>query len=294
MRRAGLVLSALLATTPAIIAQGPPTAPPNGTPMGLANTAQLPGGARGPVAAIPVANATIAPALQAHLNAWESKNKATISLWTECEYVIKQPLFKKESSYTGVVMCMKPNLALMRIDNKIDKTDFKSYISDGQTVHEYIGRDKTINQYRVPPGGKGGVGDNLLMEFMSGMMTAEDVKQRFDIKLDKEDANYVHLRITPRIEKDRKEFDTMLLVLYGPKLADRKWDYLPAVCMMTKNGGEEVETWTFKNPQLNNEGVKKEQFVATIPKREEGWTINQNPGGTQGTPKANTPTVPKR
>jgi TIGR03009 family protein len=270
-------LSTLLAAAPAAVGQAPtPPASPGQTPMNLANPQQLPGNNRAGGAIVPAAaNVVIPPALQAHLTAWEKKSAAVTNYYSECDYVRKNTLTRKDTTFTGTMMCMKPNLARMRIDNKADKGDFLSYISDGKSVYEYAGKDKVIRQYAIPPGGKGGAGDNLLMEFMSGGMTADDVKQRFDLKLDKEEDHYVHIKITPRLDRDKQEFDTMLLVLYGAKLADRKWDYLPAVVMMSKNGGQEVEQWTFKEPKINHDGIKKEHFVALMPDKKDGWKLEQ-------------------
>lgn len=273
MRRAGFVLSALLAAAPAAVAQTPMS--PNPTPMNLAPVNTLPGGAAGPGAIVPVAANALPVALQNHLTAWEKKSASTNSYYADCDFVKKNTTTRKETTYTGTLMCMKPNLARMRIDNKADKADYLAYIADGKAVYEYNGREKTVTQYQIPPGGKGGVGDNLLMEFMSGAMTANDVKTRFDLKLEKEEEHYVHIKITPKLERDKQEFDTMLLVLYSAKLADRQWDYLPAVVMMSKNGGQEVETWNFKEPKINHPGIKKEQFAAVMPKKEDGWQFKQ-------------------
>lgn len=265
MRRFGLSVLGLVATVSIAAAQTPTQ-----TPMGLARPDQLPGTGRAGAAIVPAAAVALPPALQAHLSAWEKKSATVGSYYSECEYVRKNVLLRKETTFTGTMMCMKPNLARMRIDNKADKTDFLSYIADGKAVYEYNGKDKVVRQYMIPPGGKGNVGDNLLMEFMSGSMTAEDVKTRFDLRLEKEEEYYTHIKIFPRLDKDKQEFESMLLVLYSSKLADRKWDYLPAVVVIQKTK-EEIDQWTFKEPKINNEGIKKEHFVATLPRKEDGW-----------------------
>lgn len=281
MCRFGLTISSLLAVASFASAQ---------TPMGLARPDQLPGAGRAGAAIVPAAAAVLPPALQAHLSAWEKKSLAVGSYYADCDYVRKNVLLRKETTFTGTMMCMKPNLARMRIDNKADKADFLSYISDGKAVYEYAGKEKVIRQYLIPPGGKGGVGDNLLMEFMSGSMSADDVKTRFDLKLEKEEEYYTHIKIIPKLEKDKQEFESMLLVLYSAKLADRKWDYLPAVVVIAKNK-DEIDQWTFKEPKINNEGIKKEHFVATMPRKEDGWEFK--PMGAAPKTGAATPTTPK-
>lgn len=280
MRRFGLSISGFLATASLAAAQTP-------TPMGLARPDQLPGAGRAGAAIVPAAAVALPPGLQAHLTAWEMKSATVGSYYAECEYVRKDLTRRRETTFAGTMMCMKPNLARMRIDNKADKTDFLSYIADGKAVYEYNGKDKVVRQYPIPPGGKGGVGDNLLMEFMSGSMSADDVKTRFDLKLEKEEEYYTHLKIAPKLERDKQEFESMMLVLYSAKLADRKWDYLPAVVIIAKNK-DEIDQWTFKEPKINNEGIKKEHFVATMPRKEDGWEFKQ----MGAAPRAGAPVVP--
>jgi TIGR03009 family protein len=282
MRGFGLSISGLLVAAGVAAAQTP-------TPMGLARPDQLPGAGRAGAAIVPAAAVALPPALQAHLSAWEKKSTSVGSYYSDCEYVRKNLLVRKETTFTGTMMCMKPNLARMRIDNKADRADFLSYIADGKAVYEYAGKDKVVRQFLIPAGGKGGVGDNLLMEFMSGSMSADDVKTRFDLKLEKEEEYYTHIKILPKLEKDKQEFESMLLVLYSGKLAERKWDYLPAVVVIQKNR-DEIDQWTFKEPKINNDGIKKEHFVATMPRKEDGWefkTMNAAPTGGAN------PTVPK-
>lgn len=278
MRRFGLMISGFLAAAPFAAAQ---------QPMGLARPDTLPGAGRAGAAIVPVAAVALPPALQAHLTAWEKKSASVGTYYAECDYVRKNVLLRKETTFTGTMMCMKPNLARMRIDNKADKTDFLSYIADGKAVYEYAGKEKVIRQYPIPPGGKGGVGDNLLMEFMSGSMSADDVKTRFDLKLEKEEDFYTHIKIAPKLERDKQEFESMLLVLYSAKLADRKWDYLPAVVVIAKKK-DEIDQWTFKEPKINNEGIKKEHFVAMMPRKEDGWEFKQ----MGAAPKAGPPAAP--
>ncbi len=222
----------------------------------------------GAPAAVPAA-APVSPALEAHLKAWETRSAGVQTMYTECEMVRKDLVRRRELNYTGSIACMKPSLARMRMDNKATKGDYLAYICDGSYVYEYSGLDKTVTQIRIPPGGKGGVGDNLLIEFMSGNLTAADVKARFEVSLAKEEEFYVHLQIVPRFAKDKQDFDSMLLVLFGP--GAREMAYLPAIVVMKKNNGQEIEQWTFKKPIANAQGIKREDFQYVKPAAD--WQI---------------------
>lgn len=295
MRRAGLALSALLAAAPAGFAQTPgspgnprvPT-PGSGQPQGVAPGGLVanPGGGVAPAPD---------PKLVAHLNAWQARTQGVSSLDTGVEFTRKNLLLKKESAYSGRIVCMKPNLAWMKITNKepAKSQDFLSYICDGASVYEYNGAAKEVVQHRIPPGGKGGVGDNLLLEFMSGGMTAADIQQRFDLKLLKEEENYVHIQIGPRLPKDKQEFDSALLVLYRSKAAPQL-DYLPAVVVMTKANGQEQEQWTFppQSVKTNDPGIKKEMFAYIPPDPKAGWTVKPAAATVPADPRVVRPAAP--
>src|SRR5207237_271676 len=108
--------------------------------------------------------------------------------------------------------------------------------------------------------------DNLLLEFMSGAMTAADVAQRFEMKLVKEDQFYIYLEVKPTLPKDQQEFDSLILVLFNAGV--KGLDYLPAKVRMTRGNNQEVEEWTFKQPMPNAAGIKKEDFKYVEPPKE--------------------------
>lgn len=235
----------------------PPTAQPGGVP------------------ALPVANvpnpqqafAKLPPALQNHLLEWEKRTKSLETLYTECEREVTNTLAKRTAKYTGAIRCMKPNLAYLRIDNAAKKEDFAAYICDGKSVFEYSGLDKTVRQHLIPAGN--GAGDNLLLDFMSGKLTAVDIAGRFELKLLKEDQHYIYIEALPTHPRDKQEFDTLIYVLFGPQV--KGLEYLPAKVRTTRNNGQEIEEWTFKKPMANPQGIRKEDFVYIAPPKD--WQV---------------------
>ncbi|CAN5588338.1 hypothetical protein BH11PLA2_BH11PLA2_42820 [soil metagenome] len=270
-------LSLVLISGTFAFGQGIPS-PGSGQPT----TAQ-PGG----VPAIPTANvvtpqqafAKLPADLQGHLLAWEKKTQALQTMYTECEREVKNTLTQKTASYKGAIRCMKPNLAYLRIDNTTKKEDFAAYICDGKFVYEYSGLDKTVTNHPIPPGGKGNVGDNLLLEFMSGAMTAADVAARFQLKLIKVDAHYVYIDVAPQLAKDQQEFESLILVLYSDQV--KGMEYLPAKVRMSKNKNQEVEDWTFKQPMANPQGIKAADFAYINPPKD--WAVKKAEVGPKTT-----------
>jgi TIGR03009 family protein len=295
MPRAGLILAAILAASPSFaLAQPQPggtriPAPGSGVPVGA-----TPGG-------IPPAAPPVDPVLKAHLVGWEKVMHNAANFYTECALTRKDLLHRRELAFTGSIMCMKPNMARMRIDKKPaagqkpDPNNYQAYICTGQAVYEYEGIAKTVTKYPLNKG----IGENLLLEFISGSLKADDVIRRFDLKLLKQDKNYVYLQIRPRQPRDKMEFEVMTLVLFQPGVP--KMGYLPRTVVMRKNNGQDEEVWDFPEPRVNlpPDQIKREYFQFVQPGKD--WKVQQAqpqparpgaPGAATSQPRVVRPSTP--
>ncbi|MBP3956838.1 TIGR03009 domain-containing protein [Gemmata sp. G18] len=267
MRSAGFTLTALLVA-------------------GSAGWAQPPAVPGAPVAPPPAAQPKADPKLDAYLLEWEKKMAGVINFRTEVTLARTDAVFKKTTTFGGpdsVVLCMKPNYAVLRLNNTGDptKTDYEAYICDGKAVYAYNGVAKTITAFKIPKAGAGV--DNLMIDFLSGMK-AKDVKERFDIALFKTDENYIYLDIKPLLGKDQREFKHLRLALYGPGANTAKFAYLPAQVYMLKPN-DDVEVWKFANTQVDIPGVEAKHFQFVDIK---GWKVLEAPPA----PVGNSGTVP--
>ena len=265
MRRAGLTsflaMSAFLLTAPAGWSQTPPGSDRVPVPGGDNPTGTQPGGLPAPVAAVN-------PRLKAHLDQWERVMSQTTNFYGECNRTRKHLVLGRTTEYTGSMICLKPNLARMRIQRKDKPEEYVAYICNGKAVFEYDGGQKTLTEYKLIGGG---VGDNLLLSFMSGTMTADDILRRFEMQLLKEDANYVYLRILPRSARDKQEFEEMTLVLFQPSVPGVA--YLPRTVVMRMANGQEEEVWEFPRPAVNVQGVAAKDFEPVQPPAD--WKVRQ-------------------
>lgn len=197
--------------------------------------------------------------LNAHLAQWEKTMADLKNFRVELGLKRTDFVFKKDRFYSGVVLCMKPNLAVLRLDYDGDptKADYEAYICDGKAVYEYNGLQKTITEWKLPDpkNNPAGATDNLMLDFLGGMK-AKEAQQRFDMTLFKEDEYYIYLDIKPIQARDKTEFQQLRLALYGP---NTKFAYQPAQVYMVKPNGD-TEQWTFKNPQTNLPGVDAKMF----------------------------------
>lgn len=264
MRRMGFTLAVLfIAGIPASAQQPIPPGAPTAAPP----------------AAPPVVNpAPPAGALDIHLAAWEKKMSNLINFRVELALTRKEAVFNKTKDYTGVMLCMKPSYAIMRLDYTGDRTksDYEAYICNGKSLFVYSGIDRTITEHKLPAPAtnSGGQTDNLMIDFLSGMKAA-DAKRRFELTIFKEDDYYVYLDIKPLMDKDKLDFQQARLALYGPKT---KFAYLPAQMYIVRSNGDS-EQWKLTNPQTDLPGIDHTVFqYKDVP----GFTSRQAPPQPQG------------
>lgn len=288
MPRIGLTFAALFVAAFAL-AQGP-AAPgqPLQVPGPPASRVPVPGG--GAPAVQPTL--PVDPKIKAHLDAWESRMKESTNFYSECRVVRKNLLHKTEKNLKGQVACLKPNMAYMRIDevpppNVLKNPNaYEAYICNGKAVYEYDASAKTVNEYPLPANGVSG---NLLLDFLSGAMTAKAALERFEIKEAKPDPNYVFLELRPKLAEDKVDFEVMTVVLFGPNVPKDYVPYLPCVVVIRKANGQHEETWHFDLPKVNVAGLGANFFAVQFPP---GWKhVKQQPKPAVGAKPTGVPTT---
>ena len=161
----------------------------------------------------------IDPAVENYLTQWEKRVAGASNFRTEIALTRTDLLFKKETNYTGIVLLMRPNMFVMRLDNADDpsKTDYEAYICDGKKLYVYDGKGKTIHEIGCRWAGRSrcfSATENPVLGVLTGVK-AKEVVERFDVSLLKKDDNYVYLDIKPRQSKDKAEFQRLRIALYG-------------------------------------------------------------------------------
>ncbi len=215
--------------------------------------------------------------LDVHLDGWERTMREVKNFRVEITSTKTDSVFKKDRKYDGVVLCMKPNFAILRLNYTADitKMDYEAVICNGKSIFHYNGNEKSVTEMKLPnpANNPGGGTDNIMLDFVSGLK-AKEAKQRFDLSLIKEDENYIYINIKPILGRDKQDFQQINLALYGPKT---KFAYLPArVIKLNPNG--DTELWDFTNPQTNLTGIEEKHFQY-VPVA--GFRLSQAP--TQGT-----------
>ena len=239
--------------------------------------------------------APAAPAVVAHLQAWERVMAGSKSFWSQCTVSRRNEATKISESYKGAVMCLKPGYARTMIELQPAAGQppasvqgvFEMYIITPTAVHEYTGtgvdrttgklKPRTYTETRFAPGQRP---QNVMLDLLSGTMTADQVLRRFDVSLVKQDANYIYLGILPKRDnkRDQEDFQSMSMVLYQPATG---FGYLPATVMFTKDAlGQQIDEWTFLQPKLNQPEVTVQQFApVAIPANDPNWQVIRKVAG---------------
>ncbi len=213
------------------------------------------------------------PALDFILTRFAEKTARVNSVRAEVSLKQTEAALKREYEYVGVMLCMKPNYAVLCLDNVADeaKIDYAAFICDGKSVYAYSGKDKTITVTKLPEGGLW-TDTNPIFSVLAGMKPA-DATVRFDIAVFKTDEHYVHLDIKPKTEADRRVFQSIRLALHVYSPRTEKIAFMPAKLHILAPNGD-TETWTFKNHQADLPGIDEKAF-RFVPIK--GWKVENLP-----------------
>jgi TIGR03009 family protein len=261
MRPFGLVLAALLLASLPARAQQKPAVPPAAPPADD-------------------------KALDDHLRKWETAMKDITSLGAQLARTDKDVTWDKVETLSGTAYYMKSgtgasalNLALLEMHATQGKKELREkFICTGTFIYQFLPDRKEIRYYELPKPKAGQVAEDNLLSLLFGMK-ADEAKNRYNLKMAKEDQHYIYVDIAPRNAADKSDFQRARLVL-------NKTNYLPRQLWFQHANGNEVK-WDIPNVQPNM-NLKREHFDA--PKAPEGWKLV--PGETKPKPPTVRPAAP--
>jgi TIGR03009 family protein len=181
---------------------------------------------------------------------------------------------------------MKPNCFAARLERE---GDYEAFICNGESLYHYNGLAHAVTEYKLPVPGKdlsdgeeiplpAGLDPNdkyvkkarktfaaaqfssrdeslRISEILSGT-NPKALAKRFDISLDKEDANYLYLSIKPISEYDKLSAREFKVSLLGPKHA---FAYSPIQLLIERLNGDK-EVWTLSGHKMNSPDIAKASF----------------------------------
>jgi TIGR03009 family protein len=202
-------------------------------------------------------------ALDRHLDQWKQKATAVESLVGPCLRTDVDKTYQTNRRYEGTIQFLKPDKAILELKSKKQPQIAEKYVWIDSSFYEVVPVRKVIVVYEVATTGLGEV-DLLISLFFGAKL--ENLKKRYDLKLSREEPEYVYIDILPKLLEDKASFARVQLVL-------AKSTYLTRRVWVEQPNGNEV-TWEFPKTKKNGH-VDRTQFV--VPQPPPGWTIGRLP-----------------
>ncbi len=206
MRDSWLTLAGVLVAGGTVLAQAPNAAP---NPSG--GSATLPA-----VTLDPTHNR-----LDYLLLRWQTEMNRVQTLEAQVARMTKDKTFGDTTVMVGSARYIKPDVAYLRLDNSARPGSFEQFIWSGNNLYEYRPADKLLRVHPLPPRPQGQVADDGFLSFIFGMK-AEEVKKRYDLRLHKDDDNFIYIYIYPRLPGDKADFQRAELVLNAKTMMPRR------------------------------------------------------------------------
>jgi TIGR03009 family protein len=208
--------------------------------------------------------------LDFHLLSWEQQMKNVQSIVAQCTRISVDKTFQQTDIYEGTAKYMKPNLALLEMQNKNKPQVFEKYICTGNFLYVYEPQNKIVRIHDMPTPKPGQVAEDNFLSFLFGMK-AEEARRRYEMKLAQEDKWYVYIEILPRFPADKADFAKARLVLNNQS-------YLPRELWFEQPNGNEVK-WDI--PKIVN-GAALNRTEFTSPSTPSGWQMVRAPKANVG------------
>ena len=194
------------------------------------------------------------------LDKWRDAAGKIRAFEADCERITRDRVFKVEEKYKGRIRFLKTNASILasiefkKIDNP---AVFEKLIVDDRHLYEYASSMKQIRKHELP---KQQAADNFVSLLVG--MNAKDAKKRFGIVLERSDDHYNYLKITPRLDCDKGQFDSV-------QVAVDKTTNLPSLIRVGQVNGNDA-TWGLSNINLQASHLRPDDFAPKLPA---GWSL---------------------
>lgn len=262
-------------TQPAPPAQNPPA---GGVQLGGPGAAPAQPAQPAPPAVAPAPAAD--PKLDQMLNRWEKEMSSITSLSADLTRTTVDKVFGGNNDvFTGKAKYVKPNFALLDVQKKDAPGVYEKFLCTGTFLYQYVPASKVINVFQLPQAAPGQPAvNNDFLSFFFGMKATE-AKQRYDLKLVKEDQWYYYLEVQPKLAADKADFSKARLVLNVATM-------LPREVWFEQPNGNEVK-WDLPKVERDVK-IDRNEFAppTTLPA---GWNLVRVPRAESSPPPTNLP-----
>ncbi|HEV8061692.1 MAG TPA: hypothetical protein VGP68_17580, partial [Gemmataceae bacterium] len=132
--------------------------------------------------------------LDAILAQWEAKMTGIKSLRAQLERQDEDKSFGSKELFVGTAHFQSPNLARLDLKRSDNPSIFECIVCTGQFTFQFVPAQKQVRVYDMGPAKKGQIAEDNFLSFLIGMKAA-DAKRRYELKLVKEDVNYLYIEV---------------------------------------------------------------------------------------------------
>jgi TIGR03009 family protein len=236
--------------------------------------------------AAPPASIELDQKLTALLQRWEQETARLETMSAKLTCSRKNPVFNKVEVLEGHAKFMKlPDGtygASLYLQNKNNPESYERYICTGRRVYVFRPHEKAINVYDLPPKQAGQLPDDGALPFLFGMK-AQTARQRYDLRLSRENEWYTYVDALPRYPRDQNDFIYSRLTIMNrehPSVGVPR--DMPRQIYWVEPNKVEV-TWDITHVQRNVPGsVNRADFQK--PDLPRGWTLKNETNTTSAPP----------
>jgi TIGR03009 family protein len=168
------------------------------------------------------------------------------------------------------------NLAVLEMTPDGKKDFSERIVSSGSFIYQFIPSEKEIVAHEVKAGQ---TPNDSLLGFLLGMKK-NAVKQRFDLKLDHTDKNYIYVMVYPRFDADKVDFKRAQIVLFK----EGKNAFFPCRLWFESPNSTET-TWDVSDIKANDPAspIDRREFDAPTPPKD--WKLIKAPADAETPPR---------
>jgi TIGR03009 family protein len=218
-------------------------------------------------------------ALDNYLLRWEQEMQKVQTLAAQLVREEKDPQFNTAQKFVGYAQYMKTgagpnalNLAMLEMRPEGKNEISEKFVCTGTYLYQFVPSAKEVRAHELPKPQPGQVANDNFLSFLFGMK-ADEAKKRYELRLVREDQNYIYVEIAPRFAQDKADFKRARIVL-------SRDTFLPRQLWFEQPTGTDV-TWDI--PAIRA-GVQVNRADFDAPKPPPGWKLVAVPHGQEAPP----------
>lgn len=206
--------------------------------------------------------------LNQRLKDWEQRSRTIKTLDARFIRTDINPLWNKKKTYQGRALLQSPNFVFLNLELTVPGKDPEfadRIVCDSKNVYQYAVANRIIQGYPLPKDQKARALEEGPLRFLFNMR-ADEINERYAIRLIKDEPQFFQLQIVPKLDRDRDAFSQAVVQLNAET-------FLPELMTLVLTNKKELQQYRFTSVVPNKE-INPVNFKVTQPDK---WKIVMNP-----------------